>query len=613
MLKNVISKFLPKKIEDVSVQAKQKSIVTEVKKEAIAINSKPKICCIDINESDIESLKVSGFNIAASGTLGSKVSVPNKNKNDNSQVLPNYDFPSNLHEFDITIINQDNVGTIDYKHDEHIRTHHTGMKENVLLSKYPETVFDPRPLGSMLLKGALNKLGDKKHLIINFTTKEYDVYYQPIEVRDGTYYTEDIFSCNIFDFNESIFLSNQKIGEEVSVCVKDEQLKYILNKYLYEVTYKQTFQHPTNYDSGKHTPKPNYIPLMKNASNDIVSMLIFDDKKIIFHFPQLKEKGKFLNEFLTQVAPNLIPELFPYSTAFKWKEHEDYWLPNHKKLLEEKEILEIEYKKKLHKKSVEIKENLNQYSFLHDMLTKSGDDLVQALIQFLTWLGFDNVIDVDDKKDESTILEEDIQIQLHEGLLIIECKGIGGTSKDSECSQISKIKHRRCKERDSFDVYALYIVNHQRYLPPLQRTNPPFTQHQIDDAVYDERGLVTSWQLYNLYTDIENEIISKEEAKNLLLEYGLIEVKPQNLVFIDEPKELFMDGEVCIVNIENIDIKIGDILYVEKNNKYEKVILEEIKIDGKSIENTNKGELGLKLSKAIRKKSKLYKKNYDKS
>ncbi len=609
MLKNFVSKFLPKKTEDINVKIKEeKSVVAEVKEEAITItiNLKPKICCIDIDEKDIESLKLFGFNIEASGTLGSKVSVPNKNNNDNVQVLPNHDFPNNLHEFDITIIDQDNAKTIEYNQDDHIRSNHTGMKENILLSEFPETIFDPRPLGSKILGIKLNKLGDKKHLIINFTTEKYNVDYQPIEVENGHYSRGKIFKYNIFDFNDSIDLSYEKEGKEVNVCVKNEQLKNFLNKYISGMTYSQTFNHPTDYDNGTDS---NHIPLIKNTSNDIVSILIFDKNKIIFHFPQVKDNGKFLNDFFTQVAPSLFPELFPNATAFKWRDDENYWLPNHQNLLEEKKSLKREYEQNLSMKNTLIEDNLDKYSFLHSMLTESSDELVKALIQFFEWLEFDDVRDVDEDKSEDTILEEDIQVELSNGLLIIECKGIGGTSKDSECSQVSKIKHRRCKERNKFDVYALYIVNHQRYLPPLNRENPPFTKHQIQDAKHDERGLVTTWQLFNLYTDIENEIITKEEARSLLLEYGLVEFKPQNLVFIDEPKELFRDGEVCIVNIENIDISIGETLYVEKNNKYEKVIIEEIKLDGKTVKDANTGELGLKLNKAIKKKSKLYKKN----
>ncbi len=194
-------------------------------------------------------------------------------------------------------------------------------------------------------------------------------------------------------------------------------------------------------------------------------------------------------------------------------------------------------------------------------------------------------------------------------MLIIECKGIGGTSTDSDCSQISKIKHRRCKERNKFDVFALYIVNHQRYLPPLNRSNPPFNSNQIQDAINEERGLLSTWQLYNLYFDVDNGVISKNEARKSLLRYGLVDFKPKNLVFIDEPIEILKNGTVCIININNIELNIGDELIVERNGQYQKVILNGIQIDDKPVSSANSGEIGLLINSPIKKKSKLWKKD----
>lgn len=609
MIKKIKSMFSTKKLNIDTDTGENEITEKELKRNEILF-PRPKICFIDIDEKIIETLRQSGFTIEAVGTLGSKVKVPNTFRGENTQVLPNLDFPNNLHEFDITIIDQDNARTIEYDVKEHTRTNHTGMSETVLLSIYPERIFDPRPFGSVILKNKFNELGEKKHLIINFAAKKYNIEYQPVAVEKNSYDRHKAFSRNIYDFNPSTrdSLSKEKTGREVTVCISDKtSLKDFLIKYLNQVTYYQTFYHPTQYSDGKHVPDSNYFPLLKNTSGDIVSMLIFDGNKYIFNFPQIHDKGKFLNEFLTQVAPSLFPDLFPYSTTFQWRDDKAYWLPNHERLINDKKLKEIEYKRDLEEKNLEIKKNLEKYSFLHEILTETGDDLVEAIIQFLRWLEFDNIKNVDQGKREDAVLEEDIQIELDNGLLVIECKGIGGTSKDSECSQISKIKHRRCEERNNFDVYALYIVNHQRFLPPLNRKNPPFSEHQIKDAKHDKRGLVTTWQLFNLYFDIENRIISKEEARSLLLNYGLVEFKPKNLVMIDEPKEFFQNGKVCIINIEDISLKVGDEIYAEKNDKFEKITIEGIQYNNKPVQDATRGEFGLKLSHPIKKKTKLYK------
>jgi len=215
---------------------------------------------------------------------------------------------------------------------------------------------------------------------------------------------------------------------------------------------------------------------------------------------------------------------------------------------------------------------------------------------------------MDDNKPEENIFEEDIQIDIPEGLLIIECKGIGGTSTDSDFNQISKIKHRRCKERGKFDVYALYLVNHQRYLPPLSRQNPPFSIEQIHDAINDERGLLTTWQLFNLYFDIENKIITRDEVKSAMLSYGFVEFKPSNLIYLDEPKELFQNGTICIININEIELSVKDSIYIEKNGKFEISKILDIQINSKSVPTASTGEIGIKLDKKVNKNAKLWKK-----
>ncbi|MEQ8240645.1 MAG: hypothetical protein RIA69_15610 [Cyclobacteriaceae bacterium] len=224
----------------------------------------------------------------------------------------------------------------------------------------------------------------------------------------------------------------------------------------------------------------------------------------------------------------------------------------------------------------------------------------------MKWLGFDQIRKQDDEPKNSKILEEDIQIELENGLLIIECKGIGGTSTDSDCSQISKIKHRRCKDRNRFDVYALYIVNHQRYLPPLHRANPPFSDIQIQEAENDERGLLSTWQLFNLYHDIEAGILSKAEVRKMFLAYGLVTFRPLDLILVDEPKEFFKDGRVCIVTLSNIEIKLGDEVLIERDGQFERMMIEGIQLNDNPVTSVTNGEVGISLNNSIRKKSKIW-------
>ncbi|MGV1021028.1 hypothetical protein ACTS9V_15565 [Empedobacter falsenii] len=575
-------------------------------KRKLEINERPRICCIDIDEEVVKYLCDSGFNLY-SGTLGDKVKVPNKKRHENHQLLLNYDFPENIHEYDIFLIDLNNSKTIDYNSKDHIRENHTGKKAISLLSSYPETIFDPRPLSSVILEKKLKQIGSRTHMIITFTTESYEIEYETVLITEDSVSRHGYEKHHIYSYIGNVPLSESKYGKEMIVEDVRQDLKNMLEKSLNDSIYNQTFHHPTTWSNESQIPSIKYKPLIRNSNNDIVSFIETRDNAILFYFPQINEKKEFLYDFLTKLAPDLMPDLFPFSTKFSWKQNYDYWLPNHNQLLNERELIKNEYKAKISAKNKEIKSNTKKYSFLHDILSESGDELVKALEKYLKWLGFENIINVDEQKTENTVLEEDIQIELDNGLLIIECKGIGGTSTDSDCSQISKIKHRRCKERNSFDVYALYIVNHQRYLPPINRRNPPFTENQIQDAVNDERGLLTTWQLFNLYEEIENGLIDKSKARQELLKYGHVEIKPNLQVIIDEPKEFFKDGHICIVNI-NVELKIGEEILIEKNGKFISATIEGIQVEGKPVSSVYSGEVGLQLSKPIKRKSILWKK-----
>lgn len=75
---------------------------------------------------------------------------------------------------------------------------------------------------------------------------------------------------------------------------------------------------------------------------------------------------------------------------------------------------------------------------MHKLLTATGDELVEACLEYFKWLGFKDVIDKDKELDKE-FNEEDIQINTEDkGLLLVEIKGINGTSTDAQCSQIFK-------------------------------------------------------------------------------------------------------------------------------------------------------------------------------
>ena len=297
-------------------------------------------------------------------------------------------------------------------------------------------------------------------------------------------------------------------------------------------------------------------------------------------------------------------DYFPYIEEHNWIHNEEYILPNENLLRNELGQAKKEYETKKAEISARIEDNRGKYGFLHALITATDAELVHAAIAYFHWLGFENVIDMDTvvKGDK----EEDIQIDLGEnGLIIVEVKGIRGTSKDNECSQIEKIKHRREKDRQAFDVCALYVVNHQRGIEPLKRQNPPFTDNQISDAESDERGLLTTWQLYNLYFDIERGVIDKADAREALRRFGLVNFVPKNAEKIDEPYNEYTGNIIC-VELKGQKVERGDEMYAYDGRNWQKaevLSIQENKID---VEMASYGKVGIKLSEELPKKVEVY-------
>ena len=577
----------------------------------IQSKEKPKICAINLDSDIVEALQAKGLNCFA-GTLGFPVKVPNLNRGDRHPCLPGHIFPPNLHEYDIIIVDlqhQEPIGYIEYKH-----THRSwkGSEQRILFSRYPETIFNPRPLSSSLLREKLTDFFSPETLIIVFCSKNetIDYFYETITPHSTS---PDIEKHSLYKFLTFLPEHCNKYGQNVVVSNIEESIKSFFQKYIKDFIYEIVFECPKQYSNLKNKGKviklEGFVPLLLNSKNEIVGF--FDsssEKSPVFAFPQL-QKGKkdFLLGLIDELLPGLFPKIFPYSEQFSWLKLEDYFLPNQSNLLVQKENLKHEYEANLNRIEGKIESNQSKYQFLHDLITETGDSLVKSIECFFAYLGFTNISNMDETNPD--IKEEDLQISLEQGLLVIEAKGIGGTSKDNECSQISKIRRRREKERDKFDVFALYIVNHQRYLPPLERKNPPFNEKQIEDAQSDGRGLLTTYQLFKLYSHIEENFVTKEDARNSLLKYGLIQFKPSKSHLLGCPLDICYEGKVVILNIVNIDnitLKTtASIIVCNKDNWFRVKILE-IQLNDQKVESISEGEVGVKLSRGVLKTSELW-------
>jgi hypothetical protein len=415
--------------------------------ESVQIQERPRICLIDLEDECVQTLNSRGFN-CYSGTLGPLVEVPNRKKYDQHQCLPNFDFPLNLHEYDIVVIDLQSPKKVAYIREDHTRTQTKGQTQTVLRSSFPETVFDPRALAATILEFELRPFMEKESILIVFAAEAETVEYHPISITADGSMRLNSETHAIYSFYPRLPTHKNITGQDTIVVVdKGTEIGSLLERHNYEATYSIIFDHPTFREGSDRVKDEDFAPLMNAKTKGIVAFVHRTKRNsFTFFLPRIRRKTIFLTDLFETVLPRVLPSLFPYSTQFAWLDDAKYSLPNEDALLHEKKQLEEEYKTRLKELEDRIDDNYQQYGFLHDLLIQSGQAFVKTVENYLGWLGFENVVNVDETNPE--LQEEDLRVETDRGLLIIEIKGIGGTSTDSECAQISKVKYRRSKEEE---------------------------------------------------------------------------------------------------------------------------------------------------------------------
>jgi hypothetical protein len=575
------------------VRAECEALKEKSNENIVKIQEKPKIFLIDFDPDTSKKLQDKGLNVTK-GSLGKKIHVPNTARDDPHPCLLNSNIPENLHEYQIVIVNLQENDLLEYNPKDHLNDKISNGAEKIFICEYPQTIFNPKPIcGAYFLMPHLDEILKRQGILIIFSNRQYYSDYQPVTITSHHTHRDETIKLNNYAFVPQIPFPVNKFGKEM-VVQEGIAIASLLKRYLPDATYDVTFTLPTvlNQEKNGAIPDPHFSPLIWNHQQNIVSFVKDSGNGTIFLFPNIKDKSSFLVELLTEVLPSAFPEIFPTYSKYRWLQESTYTLPNENELLQRKDEIINKYDDEISRINLDLEGNHKKYECLHNLLINDEKTLVKDVESFLKWLGFTDVKNMDEIHPEK--LEEDLQIDLKSGLIIIEVKGIGGTSTDEQCSQISKNVLRRHTERGKTDVYGVYIVNHQKHLPPLDRKNPPFTETQITDSEYDHRGLLTTWQLFNLYFSIKSGAITKEDARNAFQNSGLIEFFPQNAVSLGKPKDVLKDGKVILLDLKMPIRKTGN-LFIKRDERYYPVKICEIRIDNKLVDSAESCGVGIRV------------------
>ena len=565
-------------------------------------NFKTRVLCVDMEQDIIDFLKSESLEVY-NGSLGPIIDA--RNFESSWDVLPlklDLNIPDNLHEYSVIIedlsAHRETI-TYDYtKNDVKGKFYDAEDNFRCLCLKRPQNIFDPVPFGTAFID---NSLKHKEDFLIKilFQARRYEVeYYQ----MNSNYYREKVFGRFSNYQHVNNFTLNAKCGDCVIVA-NNKLAKTLFADLIDQISYVQTFFHSYHYDTDGITRinNKNFLPLLTNGQGEIISYAYYEENKsFTIMFPILQNKRLLLERLFKDYLYQKFSELFPMQKESSWLTNREYELPEIIKLNRDKEEALRIYEETIVQKDKEIKVIREKYDFLFDMLIETGDSLVNNVKQYLEWLGFDNVQSMDEEVKEGEDFQEDLQIHLaNNELLIIEVKGLYGTSKDNECSQISKIELRRIHERKYSNVHSLYIVNNERGKEPLKRQMPPFTDSQIKDAEFAHRAMTYTYQLFNLYFEIETGIISKEEARNALFQNGLVDFR-SNFKSIGRPYSYFNNNKVACIELHDTILSVGDKVYFEDDRKRLNVMeIINIQVDRQNKQTVKGGKVGIEFNMKI--------------
>lgn len=564
----------------------------------MALEKKTNICCLDLSKPCLDYIK--GLELYVyEGSLGSIMNI-NWGKtqgNYNVPVLLDYSLPENLQEYHIFIYDMGNVKTKEYVLSENnlYKNVEFGSQKYLECSR-PVTKYDLRPYCSHVLNEYFEDLGkNHKRISIVFISEYHKRDYIVNEIAFHSPQTIGPFSnyeCWIPIDGHHLY------GKRVKLIEGQSLSSSLFQEHLNTTEFYRVFPVQTKWVNGESMLDDSYIPLLTDEEGRWVSFIHHEETdRWTFILPQVENKEVLLKSLFENVVLSHFSSFFQEIEAKKWVNKPTYELPNERIIREKIEERTKTYEKELSVLKEEEKKAQDSNKPLKLLLTSSGEELVNAVKSFLEYLGFEHVVDRDSILEEGVKKEEDLFFDYNGQLVIIEVKGINGSSTDAECAQIDKIVPRRMREKSTHLVHGVYVVNNQKNIEPLSRMTPPFNPTQIDDAISQSRTMIYTPQLFSLYSDIENGYVSKEEARDQFLIPGLANFH-KSFSSLGVPPKFFHDGKVLCFHLKDTFIKKGNmVFYLDDMQRLVGAQVLKIILDEKTLEEVTSGEVSIEVDK----------------
>lgn len=547
----------------------ESSPVPVPQKVSVPKNIKPKVFLMGLDSSVHEVLGDAGIN-ATSGSLGHPYRVERSSQ---FQPVPNSSRIAGYAEQEIILVDLSfalfpkSVGEIDFPTD--------GPGP---WAQCDRGLIDPRGIAAANVRNGFDRIVNSGGVVVVFASPKTEVKIVSGEQKSGRLWTNGEVPSD-----EWLFLSDlqeisvtESSGEEIFVCEERTPLGRALGDALADMYFECTLA--PFYD-----PDEQWLPLAKNKFGETIAIgKVKSSGGAIFIFPQMRSKADFIKRLLKDVFPELFPALFPGIEKGRWTHMPEYELHNVVKLQLERDEAIKRHESEMARIAASVVAAREVDGWLHDLLTQTGDLLVEAVIAALRDLGFSAIVDMDKIRDrEGKPRREDLQVQDVSPTLVIDIKGINNFPGDEDAMQAFKHATLVIREEKRTDVFGLSIINHQRHLPPLQRDNSmPFRKELVDVALENFQGLMTTWDLYRLVVNKRKHSWRPDDVKPVLYHHGRIEPIPKHY----EPLGLVTQvwKQAFGVDIVSASVAVGDTVAFEFDIYFEEHVVPSLQVAGEN-------------------------------
>ena len=271
--------------------------------------------------------------------------------------------------------------------------------------------------------------------------------------------------------------------------------------------------------------------LAESFRNYPISVLLRKGQGFYLLLPWFGEKNIEVAEL---ILPNVVPaaasqtppkEGVAWLDSLSWVDSYDYIFPG---LLEVYKEMEQENEKhrqtmvRLEERVEEIKSS--EQAQFNKLLTAEGKELQEAVVRALKYLNWLNVVDVDNywkrvirvKEEDVWLLDEDeksIEELIRDApvTMVTVRAGRAGAS-DEDCLNLQRFKGRRMQEFNNTKLKAVLIGNYFSQVDAKIRESP-FSGTQIDEAVKDGNGLLTTYELFKAIKAEKEKRTTKEAIR----------------------------------------------------------------------------------------------------